>query len=818
MHTRAAVLSTRSATTVRSAIGAKFEPLALLGELGGGGAAYLVRARESGELAVARLLKRRKGDTGGVPIVAMLRELDGSLPAPAAPCPSCATLLPAWAQKCTKCGARLVTSKALDTLLAREGSRYSFIGTLSVYGGGAIAFATRVADSEVVTLHGREWHSAEEGDNLVLVEAGPLERIESPTTTEEVLLREPATAEQDVDVAAPPSVIETAGDEVDAGEMPTRLIEIADRARHGAGHEPTSWVRPSDLGLGATPRTPPPTEPVAVPKVCPLCASEYETGARFCPKDGTALRPKGGTDPLIGQVIADRYHVLQRVGEGGMGRVYLAEHVRMGRMCALKVMRSQLLNDDEAMARFAREASNAARILHPNVAAVFDYGEADGVVYLVMEYVEGEALSTIVARERALPVPRVLDLAKQVTDALVAAHEMGVVHRDLKPDNILIARRGDREVAKVVDFGIAKAIAESPQEALTRSGLVIGTPEFMSPEQLLGDPVDARTDLYSLGCIIFLMLTGTQPAEAPTREAMLKRRLHELPPHPRAVNRALPPDLDAIVVRLLASTPAARYDSAADLRAALEGVRLEGADPTPIAPVEAQPEPARTGLRFDTPHGPRAPMGGRSRRLALTVGSLAVGAAAIALYASGIGRDSGTQAPAPPAAATSDSGRTASPRTGGSTDAVIRPGAPAGPGVGLPGTIVNKPVIPVPRADSAPLVQPPNPTDRAIVAPLQGYAAALQSGDIAQLRRAYGGMSNQEVRMREQQFKLAEVRAQVDGATIVEQTADRARIRFRLREVATYRNTGESARSNIRYQAIVVRRGSGWVLAELIRI
>jgi serine/threonine-protein kinase len=192
-------------------------------------------------------------------------------------------------------------------------------------------------------------------------------------------------------------------------------------------------------------------------------------------------------------------------------------------------MRSALLNDDEAMARFAREASNAARILHPNVVAVFDYGEADGVVYLVMEYVEGEPLSTMLVRERALPVSRALTITKQVTDALVAAHEMGVVHRDLKPDNILISRRGDREVAKVVDFGIAKAIAESPHEALTRSGLVIGTPEFMSPEQLRGKALDARTDIYSLSLLAFEMLTGKLPFEGRTQQEMMIARLRNDP-------------------------------------------------------------------------------------------------------------------------------------------------------------------------------------------------------------------------------------------------------------------------------------------------
>src|SRR4051812_32996989 len=298
---------------------------------------------------------------------------------------------------------------------------------------------------------------------------------------------------------------------------------------------------------------------VAVLKVCPQCGTEYETAARFCPTDGTALRPKG-SDSLVGCVLADRYHILKRIGEGGMGRVYLGEHVKMNRQCAIKVMSPALVNDAESASRFAREASNAARIIHPNVAAVFDYGESDGLVYLVMEYVDGEPLSRLLAREAPFAVERAVDLGRQIADALGAAHELGIVHRDLKPDNILVARsKSGREVAKVVDFGIAKAMQEGAGEALTRTGLVIGTPEFMSPEQLLGDPVDARSDLYALGCIVHLMLTAAPAFEAPTREQMIKRRLSEEPPHAQELDPGIPDSIDRIIGRLLARSPGDRY-------------------------------------------------------------------------------------------------------------------------------------------------------------------------------------------------------------------------------------------------------------------
>src|SRR4051812_39072145 len=233
----------------------------------------------------------------------------------------------------------------------------------------------------------------------------------------------------------------------------------------------------SGLGSGLLARQPMllTGERPAVHKVCPQCGTEYETAARFCPSDGTSLRPKG-SDSLIGRVMAERYHILKRIGEGGMGRVYLGEHVKMNRQCAIKVMSPALVNVHESAARFAREASNAARIIHPNVAAVFDYGESDGVVYLVMEYVEGEPLTRLLERETMLPPARAVDISHQVAEALVAAHELGIVHRDLKPDNIIIAPgKNGRDIAKVVDFGIAKAIEEAPSESLTRTGLVIGT-------------------------------------------------------------------------------------------------------------------------------------------------------------------------------------------------------------------------------------------------------------------------------------------------------------------------------------------------------
>jgi hypothetical protein len=259
-------------------------------------------------------------------------------------------------------------------------------------------------------------------------------------------------------------------------------------------------------------------------------------------------------------------------------------------------MSPALVNDAESASRFAREASSAARIIHPNVAAVFDYGESDGLVYLVMEYVDGEPLSRLLAREAPFSIERAVDLARQIADGLGAAHELGLVHRDLKPDNILITRnKSGREIAKVVDFGIAKAMQEGAGEALTRTGLVIGTPEFMSPEQLLGDPIDARSDLYALGCILHLMLTAAPAFDAPTREQMIKRRLSENPPHAQELDPGIPDSIDRVIAKLLARAPDDRYGSAAEVRDALSGVhtRRLSTDGTPM-PRKETPRSAQT--------------------------------------------------------------------------------------------------------------------------------------------------------------------------------------------------------------------------------
>jgi serine/threonine-protein kinase len=311
---------------------------------------------------------------------------------------------------------------------------------------------------------------------------------------------------------------------------------------------------------------------VSALKVCPQCGTEYPANARFCEIDGTALRSATQGSDLVGAIVADRYHVMKKLGEGGMGQVYLAEHVKMGRKSALKVMHPGMKSDVDAISRFNREAANASRIAHPNVASVYDFGETpDGIIYLAMEFVDGPPLTSIIEQQGALPPTRAADIVRQTADALAVAHDMGIVHRDLKPDNIMVARRRDGgDLVKVVDFGIAKAAGNEAQK-VTKTGLVVGTPEYMSPEQLSGDKLDGRSDIYSLGLVAFNMLTGTLPFPSDSQQESMIMRLTD---RPRTLaemkpDRAWPADVQAVMDRALERDVTTRYQSATEFGMAL---------------------------------------------------------------------------------------------------------------------------------------------------------------------------------------------------------------------------------------------------------
>lgn len=241
--------------------------------------------------------------------------------------------------------------------------------------------------------------------------------------------------------------------------------------------------------------------------------------------------PEVDAGDLVGRILAGRYRVLRRLGVGAMGAVYVAEHTRIGRQDAIKVLRAAMARDPEAIARFTRGARNVSRIRHPNVCTLYDFGNTEeGFHFLAMEFVDGPTLGTLLEREGPLPLDRAVNLIGQVGEALQAAHALGIVHRDLKPDNIMVARAADgSEQVKVVDFDIARGPAEEEGPAVTRHGFVVGTPEYMSPEQLTGDPLDGRSDIYSMALVLFRMLTGRLPFEGSTAQEIMVQRLTREP-------------------------------------------------------------------------------------------------------------------------------------------------------------------------------------------------------------------------------------------------------------------------------------------------
>jgi Protein kinase domain len=388
---------------------------------------------------------------------------------------------------------------------------------------------------------------------------------------------------------------------------------------------------------------------VSALKICPTCGAEYPDSERFCPKDGTALRAQNAeAADLVGSVIAERYHVLKKLGEGGMGQVYLAEHVKMGRQSAVKVMHPTMVHDTGAIARFNREAANASQIDHPNVAGIYDFGETpDGLVYLAMQYIEGETLTHIMRQGGALSPLRAAELIRQAAEGLHAAHGLGIVHRDLKPDNIMVTLdRDGLECVKVVDFGIAKAAGVDSQQ-VTRTGIVVGTPEYMSPEQLAGDEVDGRSDLYSLALVAFHLLTGVLPFPSASTQTSMVMRLTEAPKSLAEMKPdvAWPEEVEAVMRRALERQPGDRYATTREFGRALQEaigrmtlpVPVPVPVPVPSPTVTVAVEPATTGVTSTqaTAASTRpVTTGASSRTRMIVLGAVAVLviAAAVALF------------------------------------------------------------------------------------------------------------------------------------------------------------------------------------------
>src|SRR4051812_3878724 len=271
------------------------------------------------------------------------------------------------------------------------------------------------------------------------------------------------------------------------------------------------------------------------------------------------------TDPLIGRVFDRRYTIERKLGAGGMANVYLAEDGELGRRVAIKILNDRHSHDDQFVERFRREAKNAAGLSHPNIVSIYDRGEFDGSYYIAMEYLEGRTLKELIVRNGPTPVPIAIDYARQVLSAIAFAHRNGVVHRDIKPHNIVVGRDGR---LKVTDFGIARSGASQ----MTEAGSIIGTAQYLSPEQAKGAHVDQRSDLYSVGIVLYEMLTGEVPFTGDTPVEIAMKPLSTVPSPPSDLNDKVPHDLDAIVLRALSKEPEQRYQSSEEMDADLARV------------------------------------------------------------------------------------------------------------------------------------------------------------------------------------------------------------------------------------------------------
>ena len=271
------------------------------------------------------------------------------------------------------------------------------------------------------------------------------------------------------------------------------------------------------------------------------------------------------TDPLINKLFDNRYLIQRKLGSGGMADVYLAEDQELGRPVALKLLNERHANDEQFVERFRREAQSAAGLNHPNIVSIFDRGQAEGTYYIAMEFLDGRTLKELLIRNGPTPIPIAIDYARQILSALAFAHRNGIVHRDIKPHNIVVGSDGR---LKVTDFGIARSGASQ----MTEAGSIVGTAQYLSPEQARGAPVDPRSDLYSLGIVLYEMLTGEVPftGDAPVEIAM--KHLSAIPDPPSKLRPEVPHDLDAVVMRALAKDPDQRYASAEEMDADLDRI------------------------------------------------------------------------------------------------------------------------------------------------------------------------------------------------------------------------------------------------------
>jgi beta-lactam-binding protein with PASTA domain len=279
------------------------------------------------------------------------------------------------------------------------------------------------------------------------------------------------------------------------------------------------------------------------------------------------------SDTMIGTLFDGRYRIIRKLGSGGMANVYLAEDEELGRRVAIKILNDHHASDDQFVERFRREAKNAAGLSHPNIVSIYDRGQAEGTYYIAMEYLEGRSLKERIVADGALPLGDAIEVTRQILRALGFAHRRGIVHRDIKPHNVLLVQDGSGdERFKVTDFGISRTTASQ----MTEAGSIVGTAQYLSPEQARGAPVDQRSDVYSVGVVLYELLTGRLPFTGETPLEIAMKHLSEVPKAPSELRPEISADLDMIVLRALAKDPADRYDSAEEMERELALVAAGG--------------------------------------------------------------------------------------------------------------------------------------------------------------------------------------------------------------------------------------------------
>ncbi len=304
-------------------------------------------------------------------------------------------------------------------------------------------------------------------------------------------------------------------------------------------------------------------------KVCPSCAVRYPAEFKVCPRDAVELEEVQGEveqDEMVGQTLASSYTIVGVLGEGGMGRVYEARHTRIsGKRFAVKMLHPEFTRQPEVLTRFQREAEAAATIDSPYVVDVYDVDRtADGRAFLVAEFLQGKEFAVYLEEVGKMPVGAAVRVVRQICKALAAAHDKGVVHRDMKPENVFLTGDLTQPIAKVIDFGISK-LDDRPGTALTKTGMIMGTPSYMAPEQARGERVDHRADIYAVGAILYCALTGQRPFDRGDPTATLTAVLTQDPPRPRSLEPSIPEPLEMIIQKAMAKRPQDRHESMSEL-------------------------------------------------------------------------------------------------------------------------------------------------------------------------------------------------------------------------------------------------------------